>query len=473
VTTLSGRTKFFYGLGALALGVRDTGFNGFLLVFYSQVLGLPAALAGLALMLTLLADAVLDPLIGMTSDHWRSRLGRRHPFLYAAIIPAALAHYFLWCPPIALSGMGVFWYLLGASVVARFCISLFEVPFAALAAEFTRDYDDRTALLTYLFVFGWWGGLSLAVLSYAVFFAPTAGDPSGMLHPHGFAVYGVAASLILLASMLAAAIGSHSTIPTLERPPATRPALRQSMASFGALLANRSVASVFIATVLLAAAQGFGNALYNYVQLFFWQLTAPQISILSLAPFVSATLAFLFTARLTAGRDKRNIAVAIVIVAVIGQPLPILLRLADAFPANGARWLMPILAFHSAFETAVWVMFSIVSASMVADLVEDNQRRTAQRSEGALFALRILAQKAVSGLGLFLSGIVLQAIGLTAAARPGHVPQSVLTGLALAYVPIFIALGLASAACLLSYRITRKTHEANLALLANEQRASA
>jgi Na+/melibiose symporter-like transporter len=460
---LSGTTKFFYGLGAVAFGVRDTGFNVFVLLFYNQVLGLDASLAGLALMLSLLADAVIDPLIGMVSDGWRSRLGRRHPFFFAAAIPAAFAHVFLWMPPAALSGAGLFWYLLGLSILVRMLISLFEVPFAALAAEVTTDYDDRTSLMSWLFAIGWWGGLSLSVFTYAVLFRPSAGDPTGLLNRHGFALFGLTGSLLLLAGMLIPAIATRHIVPSLPKP--ATPSLEQALRDFAIVLRNPSVVALLVSVVLLAASQGLGNALYNYIQIFVWGMTSSQLTILALTPFLSAAAAMALSPRLAAGRDKRDIAIGLVTVAIVGQPLPLLLRLADLFPANGSPWLLPLLAVHSGFETLIWVLFSIVSSSMVADLVEETRRVTLRRTEGALFALRIFAQKSVSGLGILLSGLVLRAIAFPANATPGTIPRATLDHLIVAYAPTLVILGLASAFALRGYRVTRARHALNLKTL--------
>ena len=57
----------------------------FVLIFYSQVLGLNAGLAGLAVGIGLVFDAITDPLVGYLSDNTRSKWGRRHPWLYASI----------------------------------------------------------------------------------------------------------------------------------------------------------------------------------------------------------------------------------------------------------------------------------------------------------------------------------------------------------------------------------------------------
>ena len=89
-------TKLAYGVGAIAYGVKDNGFSFFLLIFYSQVIGVDARLVGLAMTIALIVDAIADPIVGYWSDNLRSRWGRRHPFMYAAAIPVAATYYLLW-----------------------------------------------------------------------------------------------------------------------------------------------------------------------------------------------------------------------------------------------------------------------------------------------------------------------------------------------------------------------------------------
>src|SRR5213082_2164324 len=92
-------TRFFYGFGSVAFGVKDNGFSYFLAFFYTQVVGLPAAKVGLAIMFALVIDAFIDPIIGQLSDNTRSKWGRRHPFMYASAIPVAASYLLLWNPP--------------------------------------------------------------------------------------------------------------------------------------------------------------------------------------------------------------------------------------------------------------------------------------------------------------------------------------------------------------------------------------
>jgi len=89
-------TRLLYGSGTIAFGVKDHGFNALLMLFYNQVVGLPAAWVGSAIMIAMIADALFDPLLGQYSDNVRTRWGRRHPFMYAAALPIAASYLLLW-----------------------------------------------------------------------------------------------------------------------------------------------------------------------------------------------------------------------------------------------------------------------------------------------------------------------------------------------------------------------------------------
>ena len=88
------RTKSFYGMGAMAESVFLYTFGFLAMLYYNQVLGLPATLAGLGPTLALVFDAITDPLIGSWSDRFKSKKwGRRHPFMLAAPIPVTLCFF--------------------------------------------------------------------------------------------------------------------------------------------------------------------------------------------------------------------------------------------------------------------------------------------------------------------------------------------------------------------------------------------
>ena len=72
-------TKLAYGSGAAANGIKNNGFEYFLLFYYSQVLGVDFALVGAALMIAMFVDGFTDPLVGYWSDNIKTRFGRGIP----------------------------------------------------------------------------------------------------------------------------------------------------------------------------------------------------------------------------------------------------------------------------------------------------------------------------------------------------------------------------------------------------------
>ena len=111
-------TQMFYGSGSIAIGIKNNLLGTYLLIYYNQVLGLDAGIAALAMAIALVVDAVSDPLVGIWSDRMRSRWGRRHPFMYAAILPFAGSYYLLLSDPGDISEQGLFLRLL---VLLSFC----------------------------------------------------------------------------------------------------------------------------------------------------------------------------------------------------------------------------------------------------------------------------------------------------------------------------------------------------------------
>jgi glycoside/pentoside/hexuronide:cation symporter, GPH family len=470
INTIGFGTKFVYGFGTVAYGIKDNGFNFLLLIFYNQLLGVPAQQVGLAIMLALIVDGFMDPLIGHVSDRFHSRFGRRHPFMYASALPCAVFYYLLWNPPAGVGTAALFWYLLVIAIIVRMFIALYEVPSAALLAELTQDYDQRTSLVVYRFFFGYVGAVLMGVIAFSVFLRPTPQQPLGLLNREGYHGYAIAAALLMFVSILISSLGTHRYIPYLRAPPPKRPfSLSQETREIYAALANRPFLSMIACGFFSSMALGLVATLSVYFYTYFWQLSPDQISLLLLSALVSAGAALGVAPFISRRFDKKRGAIVASIIALVLAPLPIVLRLAGWFVDNSSPALMPILLlFTLALGTTTVVSGALVTA-MLADTVEENEIRTHQRTEGLYFAAAFFIQKCVSGLGIFLAGLILAWARFPAAARPGLVPAEVLRRLALAYVPMTVVLLAISIFCIAFYRIRRIDHNANLTLLHAEQ----
>ena len=103
---ISLRTKLLFAAGGAQEATVTAG-GVITIIYYNQVLGLSPSLCGLAFMVAMIFDAVSDPLIGAISDNFKSRFGRRHPFMFFSAIPLALGFYLLYQPLAGLSETGL------------------------------------------------------------------------------------------------------------------------------------------------------------------------------------------------------------------------------------------------------------------------------------------------------------------------------------------------------------------------------
>jgi Na+/melibiose symporter-like transporter len=470
---LSLGTKLFYGFGSVAFGVKDNGFSYLLLLFYNQVVGLPATEVGLALMVALLFDAFIDPIVGQFSDNLRTRWGRRHPLMYAAALPMAIFYVALWNPP-HWSHQHLFYYLVVLAILIRGVVSFYEVPSAALAAEFTAGYDERSVMLSYRYFFAWVGGLAIQLLAFAVLLKPDATHKVGQLNPVGYGHYGIVAAVVIFVSILVSTAGTHGEIPHLMPPPPRRRlTVAQILGEMRQSLSNRSFLFLLAAGIAAAMATGLTASLNGYFNTFFWGFGAQQIAWLTGSVFLSAILALAAGPRISRRFGKRTTTMVLTVLALIAGLTPLFLRLGGLMPANGTPALLGIIVFTSIVSVSFAIVASTMGASMVADVVEAAELTTGRRSEGLFFAASAFIAKAVSGFGVLGASALIQAIHLNAGANPATLSPEVTRNLALVYAPVLVGLHAVGLLLLFGYRINRASHEETLRKLATEAGAKA
>ncbi|MFP6808471.1 MAG: MFS transporter [Pseudomonadales bacterium] len=457
---ITSRVRWLYGFGSIAYGVKDNGFSYFLLFYYNQVLGLPGTYAGAAILIAMVFDAVSDPLVGMWSDNTHSRWGRRHPFMYASAVPVATVYYFLWNPP-ELSDFHLFIYLTVAAILIRFFITLYEIPSSAIVAELTDDYDERTRLLSFRYMMGWYGGLTMALLMWGVFMV-VYGEGSKMT----FQVYGAVGSVAILISILGSSAGLHRYIPFLKAPPQRDSYSIVNLArDLKVTISNRNFGALFFAGLFAAIAGGVSTNFNAYINLHFWEFSPEQVRWIIVSLFASAALAAFLAPKLTRRFDKKRSAMGIYGLGIVFGAAPVLLRLAGLFPENDSQYLYPIMILHAMFDVTLIVMFGIVQSSMLADIVEDSEINTGRREEGLFFAARTFASKATSGVGAFIAGIALDYIHFPKDAAPGEVPADIIWDLGFIYGPSLIIFYLMALGAISFYKITRAGHNERIGTL--------
>ncbi len=464
---LTARTKFSYGLGSVASGTATAALSGAILQFYlNQVLGLPALLVGTAIMVSLMVDAVVDLVIGQWSDKTRTSWGRRHPFMYASVLPAGVTFWLLWNAPASVTGTSLVVFMLLLMIAVRISVSLFEIPGNALTPELTPDYDQRTTLQSYRWFFGILGGAALPLILNLGFLAKSVRNPLGNLSRQGYADWAIIAAAAMVVSILISAIGTHDQIrylPQLKRTPKT---LRESLREIGATLANRSLVALLLGGILGGVGAGLRNGLMIYLYSDYWGLDPKQYGLLLPLGALGSILAVFLAPPLARRFGKKPAMIGLFVISVFVFSAPIGLRLIGLMPANGSPWIMPILAVDGIATAIVAVVGFVLVGSMMADVVEDAAVKTGVRSEGLLYATSGLLVKFTGGIGAFVAGWLLTIVHFPVHALMGTVSPDTMRRLVIYYLPINAAFSFASIAVLSLYRIDRASHERNLAALA-------
>ena len=463
---LSTGVTLSYGFGSVAYGVKDAGFGTFLLIYYNQVVGVNPGTVGLVIMAALVLDAFVDPAVGLLSDRTQSKWGRRHPWMYASALPIAIGWLALWNPPASLTEPLKLVWLFVTAVIVRSAVSAYEVPSQALTPELTQDYDERTRITAYRYLFGWIGGLAILLLAYRVFLVPSAAYPNGLLNADGYHRLALASVGLMVVAILASALGTHKEIGRLPRVEVAKQSFAENLRELWDTMHNRGFVILMLAGVCAYTNQGISYALSTYFYNYVWQFAPWALGLLPFALFVGAGAAFLIAPRVGQRTSKPRAAFWFVVAGMISMISPYLLRFAGALPPIGSGALAGVLFAIFALTTALNVSAFILGASMMADVVEDSQARTGRRSEGVFFAGSFFVQKCTSGIGIAGAGVLLILADFPKEAKAGTVPIATLDRLTLIYIIVYAVIALASALLFTRFPFGRIEHESRLAALA-------
>jgi Na+/melibiose symporter-like transporter len=453
-------TKTAYGVGQMSQGVKDTAFQSFVVFYFSQVLGMPAIVAGLAALIALLFDAITDPLMGDISDNWHSKWGRRHPFMIAAVIPFPISLYMLFSPPTGLDQQSLFFWLLGWSIVVRVMLTMFNVPHNALGAELSKDYEERTRIVSYRTLLGYIGGITLSVVALNSFFKSTEAYPNGMLNVEGYSSLGALAGIIAFFAMVVCILGTKHTIPFLPKAPDNQKKIdfSRSFKAFGTALKLKPFRLIFLVQILTMIAGGAGATFMLYLGSYFFELSTAQISLLTLTIVVGLIPASIIAPMLSKRIDKMPSLVSCLLIATVFSFSPIILRLLNILPENGSDLLMPVLFTTYVVGYSFFIAGGIIIGSMLADIADLHASNTGKRQEGLFFAANSFAAKSTFGIGTLFAGIGLELIAFPKQVDVLMVSEEAIFNLGIIAGPLPLTIYLIAAYMASKYDLNKSRH---------------
>lgn len=377
---------FAYGAPILGVSYMLFFLQFYFLKYATDVLLLSPAIVGVLFSVAKLWDGINGPLIGSFSDRSRSRFGRRRPFLFAALPFLAIGFVMLWTAPRALDGHAQIAWIAVALFIFYTAFDLYTLPHAALGAELSRDPHERTRLFgvrQMSFTIG-----MLAAFG-AIQIAMNAEDPRAMA-----AELAIPAALIVVAMLAITPLVLPDVAASGER------------GGRGLLPALRDVVSTRPARLLLlvhfveSAGVGAVGTMAPYVAEYLLQ-RPDVVGLLPAAYVIAAVLSIPIWVRISKSYGKRDTWLAAMVLAAL---------------AFGGVWFIGagdvvLATVLLAVAGCAMGCGGVLASSLLADVIDLDERRTGERKEGVYSAAMTLTLKVGTSVAVAASGIVMTTTG--------------------------------------------------------------
>ncbi len=382
------RTKLGFGIGDLGGNLFFTIMGFYLLYFFTDVVGMLPALAGTALMIGKVWDAITDPITGYYSDRTKTRWGRRRPYMFVGAIASFFSMIMIFTP-VTLSGqMRLFVYFTFVYCLLNTAYTLVNIPYAALLPELTQNYHERTILTGYR--------MSFAVIG--TFFGAALVMP--IVGAVGWSLMGTFMGAVMLLSALA-------TIWAITEPKEPEVGLTDGFVrTFGEILKEKTFLTALLPwTFFITGTSMVQGALVYYFAYIFGNEGLFQIALVALL-FFSLTCIPLWVKISNRIGKKQSYMIGMTIMSVGVMTFSLL------GPLLGQTFGVVMMALCGIGLSTHYVM----PHAILPDIVEwDAHTKAKGRREGVYSSLWTFTSKLGQALALALNGWILALVGYSSA----------------------------------------------------------
>lgn len=395
-------TKLSYGIGGIADNTMYTLSGTYLMLFLTTVAGVSPAMAGTISAIGSVWEAFCAPVVGTLSDSIQTRFGRRKPFLIAAAFPAAIATSLLFTAIDASPAVkGVYYTVMLLLFWTAFSSEF--IPYMAWGSDLTEDYNERTVLRSYAYIFNQVGMcIGMVLPTIIVDYCMNMGKSAAQ----SWQIVGIFAGVSVAFALLVCAL----TIKKDDNKDFVKPEkkVRINVAFFAgifreyfAILRLRSIRFIIGASIVYLIA----NTIFSSDRVFYMTynlgMSQEAISLIMLIITVSGVVFVPFIAKLAGISDKKN-----VFMAGIGGA-GILMIISRFVGVNGLTGVILVSLFYSVANTCYWQLMP----SMLYDVCEVVEIETGTKASGSVISLQALSESLSIALGLQALGIALEKAG--------------------------------------------------------------
>ena len=449
------RVKLLYGIGEVANAIKSIAFGLFTLFFYTTVMGLPGTWIGIVATIVLVWDATIDPYIGYLSDKAHFHFGRRHTFMLIGSLTMGVSFWLVFSPPQGLSRGVLLVWLLGSSLLARTAISMYGVPYHALGAELSQEYHERTAITGIRGILALLGTLAAASLSFVVFFPDRTPGVDPKLNYAGYPTMGLAFGLVMTIAGLTATLGTLSrrcsSFPSGDAAEMSQPR-RSFFANFSQSLYNPSFRVLFISFSLFFLGIVINSMLSLHYLTYYVKITSSTtLSSCQFVLYIGAIVGIAFWLFVAKTVEKHRIyCLAALVTAALMLAAFLLVGEGRLFGVGNIFPLLIGYALLGFFGSVLW----FIPASMVADVVDEDELVTGRRREGSFFGLFSFGPQLATGLSVLLTGVLVDKFAGLVPAQAQQSTQTVYRiGVLYSVLPALLVI--AAAALILRYALTQ------------------
>lgn len=197
-----------YGTGFFGYGFITQMLTSYFVFYATVLLKLPGSIVGLVFALSVIWDAVSDPIMGYLSDHTYSRYGKRHLYIGIGTIGIVLSNLVLWQVSPDATNLVKFVWILSSILIIKTFITIFITPYNALGAELSNDYHERSKIQGIKTVFFLIALVMVTAVCMFIFFKPSPLYPIGQLNPIAYRNIAIMSSIIMLITGITAHIST-------------------------------------------------------------------------------------------------------------------------------------------------------------------------------------------------------------------------------------------------------------------------
>jgi GPH family glycoside/pentoside/hexuronide:cation symporter len=391
------KEKIAYGAGGYANQAGESAVNNLITPVYNLILGVDPKTIGIALGGMRIWDAITDPIMGNISDNWKKGSGRRKPFMLIGAILLTFVFPLLWWASPQWNDNAIVAYMIAGLLIFYTCYTVYSVPFRALGAEMTPNYDERSKLQVVTSYFNELSQMSVPWIFPAATLAFWNGPETGIK-----VVTAVSGVVILITGLIASRIPEERYRKVAQKQEKVKiiPAFKNFL-SDSTFLYVHGIGVALLGSLMIVGTLGM------YINIFYvfggdWTkgstYSAISANIASVMGFV-----VLYTLRKKFMHvEKKKIIAFALLLTMVGSSLKWFL-----FNPEHPNLVFILPFFMSVGQTCFWTIW----ISMLADYNDYDEYKHGNRREGMFNAASGWMMKATSSISLALSGFVLAVTG--------------------------------------------------------------